>query len=357
MSERVVLTLNVGSTTLKAARFEGDATTLEPGGVEHRTVTSPDELPAALDEVVGVLLPDGVAPDVVGHRFVHGGPDLQEHVVVHERVLGQLERAARYAPLHVPPALRVLGTARSRWPDVPQVACLDTAFFVGLPEVDRRLPIPADLHRQGVRRYGFHGLSYEFVTGHVAAERAASGGLPPRTVVAHLGGGASLTALLEGRPVHTTMGLTPTGGLVMGTRTGDLDPGVVLHLLRAERLSPDEVEQIVEHEGGLLALSGGPEQGTSDEAELERRRPGDPDAAFAIEAFVRSVAMAVAASTAVLGGLDLLVFTGGIGEHSSEVRSEVQARLAHLAPFEVQVVPTDEEQVIARHALELAYRP
>jgi acetate kinase len=355
MGERTVLTLNVGSTTLKAACFRGDDPgRLEQHGVEHRTASGPDQLSDALDEVVGVLLPQGAAPDVVGHRFVHGGPDLQQHVVVDEPVLGQLERAARYAPLHVPPALRVLGTARLRWPDVPQVACLDTAFFVDLPEVDKRLPIPADLHRQGVRRYGFHGLSYEYVTGHLAAERAGEGGLPRRTVVAHLGGGASLCALLDGRPVHTTMGLTPTGGLVMGTRTGDLDPGVVLHLLRAERLSPDEVEQIVEHEGGLLALSGGPGRGTADEAELQARRAGDPDAAFAVEAFVRSVAMGVAASTAVLGGLDLLVFTAGIGEHSGEVRSEVQARLAHLPPFEVQVVPTDEESVIARHAAALA---
>jgi acetate kinase len=351
MAEPTVLTLNVGSTSLKAARFVG----AEQQAVRHRSLGGPDELADALDEAVAQLLGSDTAPDVVSHRFVHGGPDLQEHVVVDDQVVDRLERAARYAPLHVPPALRVLGAARSRWPAVPQVACLDTAFFVDLPEVDRRLPIPADLHRQGVRRYGFHGLSYEYVTGHVASQRSSEGGLPRRTVVAHLGGGASLCALLDGRPVHTTMGLTPTGGLVMGTRTGDLDPGVVLHLLRAERLSPDEVEQIVEHESGLLALSGGPGRGTADEAELEARRPGDPDAAFAIDVFVRSVAMAVAAATAVLEGLDLLVFTGGIGEHSAEVRSEVEARLAHLRDFEVQVVETDEESVMAHHALELAY--
>jgi acetate kinase len=351
MAEPTVLTLNVGSTSLKAARFVG----AEQQAVRHRSLAGPDELPDALDEAVAQLLGRDTAPDVVSHRFVHGGPDLQEHVVVDDQVVGALERAARYAPLHVPPALRVLGATRSRWPDVPQVACLDTAFFVDLPEVDRRLPIPADLHRQGVRRYGFHGLSYEYVTGHVASQRSSEGGVPRRTVVAHLGGGASLCALLDGRPVHTTMGLTPTGGMVMGTRTGDLDPGVVLHLLRAERLSPDEVEQIVEHESGLLALSGGPARGTADEAELEARRPGDPEAAFAIDVFVRSVAMAVAAATAVLEGLDLLVFTGGIGEHSAEVRSEVGARLAHLRDFEVQVVETDEESVMARHALELAY--
>ena len=351
-SEPLVVALNVGSTSLKAARFHGARRVDE----QRRSVSAQDELADALDDVLAVLLADGAVPHVVGHRFVHGGPDLQEHVLVDEDVHDRLERAARFAPLHVPPALRVLDAARGRWPDVAQVACLDTAFFADLPEIDRRLPIPTELHRRGVRRFGFHGLSYEHVVAHLARERAGDGGLPRRTVVAHLGGGASLCALLDGRPVHTTMGLTPTGGLVMGTRTGDLDPGVVLHLQRAERLSPDEVEQILERESGLLALSGGPGRGTADEAALQERRVGDPEAAFAVEAFVRSVAMGVAAATAVLEGLDLLVFTGGIGEHSDEVRAEVQARLAHLEDFEVAVVPTDEESVIAEHALALTYR-
>lgn len=344
----VVLAVNCGSTSIKAA--------VVVGGEERARVgrdLDPGEAGAAAGEVAGEVLAaaDVAEPDAVGHRIVHGGPDLVEHAVVDGAVRERLEAARPFAPLHLPPALGALDALRARWPDLAHVACLDTAFFAELPEPSRRLPLPDRFDRRGIRRYGFHGLSYEWVAGELGVD-----GLGRRAVVAHLGGGSSLAALLDGRPVHTTMGLTPTGGLLMGTRTGDLDPGVLLHLLRAEGCSLAEVADLVDHEGGVAALSGG----TSDMRALQDSADaGGERARAAREAYVRSVAMGVAACTVVLGGLDSLTFTGGIGEHDAEVRSGVRAALAHLGagdggPVAVRVVADDEEAVMARHTVRLA---
>jgi len=344
-----VLAVNCGSTSFKAAVV-----------VDGRSVSSADEpvdsrehLPTIVDAIVSKVLAqaDVEVPAAVGHRFVHGGPGLTRHAKVDGRVRLQLEAAVPFAPLHLPPALVALDRLRESWPDQPHVACVDTAFFADLPLLDQRLPIPAALHEAGIRRYGFHGLSYEWITGQLGAE-----GLGRRAVIAHLGGGSSLAALLDGRPVHTTMGLTPTGGVLMGTRTGDLDPGVLLYLLReggpgSGGMDADEVAHLVDHEGGMAGLSGG----TSDNIRLLAARDGgDEQATFAIDAFVRSVAMAVGASAVVLGGLDTLTFTGGIGEHAEVVRDEVVTALEHLRPFEVHVVADDEQAVIARHTVALA---
>lgn len=344
----VVLAVNCGSTSIKAAVVVDG---------EERARVGRDLDPAEAGAAAGAVADEVLAaaevaqPDAVGHRIVHGGPGLVEHAVVDGAVRERLEAARPFAPLHLPPALGALDALRDRWPDLAQVACLDTAFFADLPELSRRLPLPDRFDRRGIRRYGFHGLSYEWVVGELGA-----GGLGRRAVVAHLGGGSSLAALLDGRPVHTTMGLTPTGGLLMGTRTGDLDPGALLHLLRAEGCSVEEVAELVDHEGGVAALSGG----TSDMRALQDAADaGEDRATFAREAYVRSVAMGVAAGTAVLGGLDSLTFTGGIGEHDPEVRSGVRAALAHLGageggPVAVRVVADDEEAVMARHTVRLA---
>lgn len=339
-----VLAVNCGSTSFKAAVV-----------VDGRSVSSADEpvddpshLPTIVDAIVSRVLAEAEVetPAAVGHRVVHGGPSLTEHVVVDGRVRLLLEQAVPFAPLHLPPALVALDRLRESWPQRPHVACFDTAFFADLPLLDQRLPIPEHLHEAGIRRYGFHGLSYEWVAGRLGPE-----GLGSRAVIAHLGGGSSLAALLDGRPVHTTMGLTPTGGVLMGTRTGDLDPGVLLHLLRAGGMDVEEVAHLVDHDGGVAALSGG----TSDNRRLvEQRQDGDERAGLALAAYVRSVAMAVGASAAVLGGLDSLTFTGGIGEHAAPMRDEVLAALEHLHPFEVHVVPDDEQAVIARHTTALA---
>jgi acetate kinase len=250
---------------------------------------------------------------------------------------------------------------------VLQVACFDTAFHRTMPAAARRLPIPARFDAAGVRRYGFHGLSYEYVVGSLGA--AARG----RAVVAHLGSGASMAAIREGASVDTTMGFTPAGGLVMSSRSGDLDPGVLVHLLRTEEHDADDLERIVERESGLTGVSGR----TGDMRELLECRGDDADAALAVDMFCTRVRMQVGAYAALLGGIDNLVFTGGIGERSAPVRTEICAGLEHLgveidearnrddaavvspdgASCVVRVVPTDEELVIARHAARLVGAP
>jgi acetate kinase len=305
----------------------------------------------------------GFAPDVVAHRFVHGGPNLDEHVVIDAGVREQLAAAVAFAPLHLPAALAVLDAATTRYAGCSQVACLDTAFHRHLDPAARRLPIPGRFDAAGVRRYGFHGLSYEYLVNHLGHS------LGGRAVLAHLGNGASMAAVRDGTGVDTTMGFTPAGGLIMGTRTGDLDPGVAVHLLRAHGLDAEGLEHVVDRESGLLGVSG-----RSDVRDLLAARDhGDEAAALALNMYEVVAAKHVAALTTVLGGLDTLVFTGGVGEHAVAVRGGIAARLDHLgvrvdsaangagaaiisgpaAAVTVRVEPTDEELMMARHAARL----
>jgi acetate kinase len=244
----------------------------------------------------------------------------------------------------MPSAIAGIEAITARDPRLPQVACFDTAFFADLPEPARRLPLPDELHREGVRRYGFHGLSYEYVTSVLGP------GGPRRVIVAHLGNGSSLAAIEDGRAVETTMGFTPLGGVMMGTRTGDLDPGLPLFLMRDKALSVDALERLLDRESGLLAIGG-----TADMKTLVERAPTDPRAELALAMFAYSVKKAVGALAAVLGGVDRLVFTGGIGENAAEVRTRIGEGLDGLGitPGRVSVVPTDEELVIARHTARL----
>jgi acetate kinase len=371
-----VLCLNAGSSSLKAAAFvTGEPSEAGAQGEPRRVASQHVERvgsvgghEAALRTVVEECERIGFAPEVVAHRIVHGGPDVLEHVVVDDAVRSDLDRARPFAPLHLPVELAVLDATRVTWPDRPQVACLDTAFHRTLTPVARRLPIPAEYDAAGVRRYGFHGLSYEHLV-HRLGDALGS-----RAVLAHLGSGASLAAVRDGVGIDTTMGFTPAGGIVMGTRTGDLDPGVLIHLQRAHGLGPDELESVVDARSGLLGLSGT----SSDVRDLEAARDrGDVAAEVALEAFQVSVAKQVAALSTVLGGLDTLVFTAGIGERSAAERAGVGARLAHLgvaideraneahapvisptgAMVEVRVEPADEEVVMARHAARLTAGP
>lgn len=323
-----VLVLNCGSSSLKTALFDGEQRVRSevasgiglPGGY----ATHAAAVHAALDPLPPI--------DAAGHRLVHGGPALQEPVRIDDSVRSLLRDAIAFAPLHLPAAIAAIDAVCERLPSVPQIACFDTAFHRTLPEVARRFPLPATVDALGVRRYGFHGLSYEW-----AASQTAGG----RTVIAHLGNGASMCALRDGVSIDTTMGLTPAGGFMMGTRSGDLDPGVMLFLLG--RLSREEVERMVERESGLLGVSGA----TSDMKALLAST--DPRARLAVEMFCYQARKAVGALAAALGGLELLVFTGGIGEHSREIRDRICAGLGHLGRFEVRVVAADEERVIARH--------
>lgn len=285
-------------------------------------------------------------PIGVGHRIVHGGPRLVSHQKITPELIDQLKAAVHFAPVHIPQALKLINAAESTFPNVPQFACFDDVFHQTMPEVAAHLPLPQRYYDAGVRRYGFHGLSYESLVHHFSDK------LPARAIFAHLGNGASLCALRNGKSIDTTMGLTPTGGIPMSTRSGDLDPGVILYLLRTENLTADQIEDLINHKSGLYGFS----CGESDVKALQdRATKNDPRAKLALDAFITSVRKVIGACVALLGGIDLLVFTGGIGEHSEPVRTAVTHGLGFLGltPDKIQIVPAQEEQQIARHSRRL----
>jgi acetate kinase len=313
-------------------------------------------------------------PGAIGYRIVHGGPHLRQHCRITPQILDTLRDSVHYAPLHIPPALALIETASKLYPQAPAFACFDTAFHTTMPPEAYTYPIPVRFRERGVQRYGFHGLSYESIVA------ALSPAIPARLVVAHLGNGASLCAIANGRSVDTSMGLTPTGGIPMGTRSGDLDPGVILFLARMGHLNTNELESVLNHESGLAGLSSGANApGISDMRELttaadqDSATPNQAIAAQAITIFCRSIAKTVASYAAVLGGLDMLVFTGGIGEHSVPVREQVCRQLAFLgitldaeanqrhatvisqpaSPIAIQIIPADEDGRIAHHVRNL----
>jgi acetate kinase len=363
-----VLCINSGSSSIKYAVIAGadDLARDLVGGLTDRDRSSViADIFATVDRLDAPIA-------AVGHRIVHGGPDLTQHARITPEVLAMLAAAVDFAPLHLPDELAAIDAVRQRRPDLMQVACLDTAFHRTLPEVAHRYALPAAITDRGIRRYGFHGLSYEHVVHTLGAERLG------RAVVAHLGSGASLAAIDHGVCVDTTMGLTPTGGVVMGTRPGDLDPGVVAHLLRTGMVADEaELTHLFNHESGLAGLSGM----TSDvRTLLELRTNADAfvarSASLALEVFAYSVRKAIGSLAAALGGIDTLVFTGGVGEHAAAVRAEIVAPLAHLGleldpsadevdgaatdgvistsgSRPILVVAADEEAIIARHTVRL----
>ena len=317
-----VLVVNAGSTSLKLDLVAAD------GSAE-----AIESLAEAPTEVAAVA-----------HRVVHGGAEFREPTLIDDAVAGRLEKLAELAPLHNAPALAALVEARRLLPASPHVAVFDTAFHATIPEIASTYALPLRLRDDwGIRRYGFHGLSVEWAAVCVPVERL---------VVCHLGGGCSVTAVLEGRSVDTTMGFTPLEGVPMATRSGSIDPGALMHLLR-HGLTLDELEHALEHESGLLGLSG------SERVE-ELERSGDEHARLALEVFAYRVAGAVAAMTTALGGLDALVFTAGIGENSGLVRKLVCGRLGPLGveldgsgPVNVVVLHAREDLVAARATREL----
>jgi acetate kinase len=339
-----VLALNSGSSSLKFGLYRVDSIGVETLLTE--TASTAEALPA-IHRVTSVLAAAGMPPpDAIGHRIVHGGPVLRRHCRIDDAVLQQLHVAAAFAPLHTPAALALIRSAQAHFPGVPQVACLDTQFHAGLPDVARVLPIARELQTEGIQRYGFHGLSLESIV------RQLGDTLPQRLVVAHLGHGASITAVMAGRSIDTSMGLTPSGGVIMGTRSGDLDPGVLLYLMREKRLDADRLAALVDHRSGLLGISGL----SGDMRRLHEAAAANPDARLAIEMFCQSVRKQVAAMVAVLGGLDMLVFTGGIGENDAQVRHEICSSLSWLgirldgaSRCQVLVLASQEAEQIARH--------
>lgn len=354
-----VLCLNSGSSSLKWAvyRVGAEEVRLAHGAVEREA----EGHASALREVFGALEEQGIKrPAVVGHRVVHGGADYSSAQIVDDRLLIALRRVIPLAPRHLPSEIEMIEAVAKEFRDVVQVACFDTAFHRTMPELAQRFPLPRQLWDEGVRRYGFHGLSYEYVVWKLAA--AVHG----RTIIAHLGSGASLVALRDGRPVDTTMGLTPIGGLIMGTRTGDLDPGVLLYLMTEKGYDVDRLGAVLNDKSGMLGIS----ELSSDMKTLLRLRESDPRAADAVAMFCASVRKHVGAFAAVLGGLDTLVFTGAIGEHAAPVRREICRDLAYLGirldstqndanadlvsvpgSCAVRVIATNEELMIARQTV------
>lgn len=335
-----VLALNSGSSSLKFALYG-----VGPSSVEALLAGELEGQLRAQDGVsrVAQLLSERKLPTpaAIGHRVVHGGARLRRHCVLDEAVLDELEAAAAFAPLHAPAALSVIRAAKEHF-GLPQVACLDTAFHAGLPEIARTLPIPKDLQAQGIERYGFHGLSCESIVRQLGAA------LPARLVIAHLGSGASITAVKDGRSIDTSMSLTPSGGVIMGTRSGDLDPGILVYLLREKKLDAAQLEDLVNRRCGLLAISAV----DGDMRRLHEAARSNGAAQLAVEMFCYSVRKQVAAMAAALEGLDLLVFTGGIGERDASVRSSICDGLSWL-PCPARVLPADEEVQIARHTWDL----
>jgi acetate kinase len=381
MGGDVVFVLNSGSSSLKFGVFaeaNGDVRVLFRGAAEgigtgqgkiwlrggdgkqllEETQVFPgqsDVVQAVAKKLSKILRPKFAG---IGHRVVHGGASLAAHQIITDEVLRTLELSSSYAPLHGPAAVRLIEETQYLYPDVPQFACFDAAFHQTLPEEAARLPLPKSFWEAGIRKYGFHGLSCESIVHALGLD------LPARVIVAHLGNGASVTAIAHGLSVDTTMGLTPTGGIIMGTRTGDLDPGVLLYILKTNGADVEGLEKLVDKRSGLLGISGV----SSDMRALHAAAAENPQARLAIEMFARVVKKAIAGYVAILGGLDLLVFTGGIGEHDPVAREKICGgmecfglRLDPVAnqrsvgsisgagsTVQVRVVTSDEETQIAR---------
>ncbi len=381
-----ILTINGGSSSIKFALFEaGDSlrrileggieriglpeATLRVKGVKQadnfsRPVTAPDHTVA-----VSVLM-DWIeersgrdALTAVGHRVVHGGPKYSKPQRITAEMVEELHRLSAFDPEHLPEEILLTEAFHRRFPDLPQVACFDTAFHHDLPRIAQLLPIPRRYEAQGVRRYGFHGLSYAFLMGELArlaGTKAARG----RVILAHLGNGASLAAVHDGKPVDTSMSFTPTAGVPMSTRSGDLDPGLVWYLARTEKMSAKQFNEMVNSRSGLLGIS----ETSSDMRDLLERETQDVRAAEAVALFCYQVKKWIGAFAAALGGLDTLVFAGGIGENAPPVRARICDGLGFLgieleekrnaategvisattSRVAVRVVPTDEELMIAR---------
>jgi acetate kinase len=333
-----VLALNAGSSTLKASLVAGDrvleTTTRDWTGVDRA---------AAVGEVLAAFGDAGI--DAIAHRVVHGGERFVKHVLLDDAAVAAVAGAMELAPLHNTPAIETIRAARTAFPDRPHVACFDTAFHATLPDEARRYPVPERWHEAGLRRFGFHGLSVEWSLGRAAALLARPA-QELRVVVAHLGSGSSVTAVDRGESVWTSMGYTPLDGLMMGTRPGSLDPGLLLRLLRSTTpdRDPETLAAALEHESGLLGVSGL----SSDVRELEEAQAaGDERATLALRMFESRAAAGIATAATWLDRLDVVVFTGGIGENAGRIRAAIVGRLATLGIAPIASEESGEDRVIA----------
>ncbi|MBH0198949.1 MAG: acetate/propionate family kinase [Nitrospira sp.] len=386
-----ILTVNGGSSTLKFALFRAGATPVRKlwglidrigssrgavmsiqdnaGCDDHRTIAAPDH--AACLEPIMEYFKERLSREplaAIGHRIVHGGRNYREPQRVTPMVMEELQRLSPYDPEHLPAEIALLKECARRYPHLPQVACFDTAFHRDMPAVARLLPIPRRYEKLGIQRFGFHGLSYAFLMKELARV-GGNGEAGGRIILAHLGNGASMAAVKAGKPIDTTMGFTPTSGLPMSRRSGDLDPGLVSYLERTEGMSADQFHKMVNAESGLLGIS----EISSDMRDLLREEQNDSRAAEAVSLFCYQAKKTVGALAAALGGLDTLVFTAGIGEHSPAVRARICDGLEFLgimidrtrnqagapvisqegSPVRVRVMHTDEEREIVESVVRL----
>lgn len=382
-----MLTVNTGSSSIKLALFDAAATLTTRARVSVERIGSPDarltlqgvaqpeeaalgaaDDTTALAAALGRLGDSwGSGPDAIAHRVVHGGPDHAAPEPLTPALLGRLRALEAFDPTHMPQALAAIDAIARRFPGVPQFACFDTGFHATMPEVARRYPLPRWTFDAGIRRYGFHGLSCESIVHQL--ERLDQNAVAGRLVIAHLGNGASVTAVRGGISVDTSMGFSPSGGLMMGTRTGDLDPMVMIYLATVHRLSPAALTRLVNDESGLLGVSGQ----SQDMRDLLDRTASVPAAAEAIELYCYTAHKHIGALATSLDGIETLVFTGGVGEHAAPIRQGICRGLASLgvqldpdanaasnavisAPHSrvvVRVMRTDEDLVMAGHLVRL----
>ncbi len=386
-----ILALNTGSSSIKFALYEtgetekllftGSLTRIghEGGSFSVRDgqgsslaaerVAFPDH-DAACASLFSWVVSQGeaYAPDAIGHRMVHGGPRYSVPQAVSSELIASLEELVPYAPEHLPHALKAVRYGSKHFPRTLQVTCFDTSFHSSMPPVARFYPLPESIRSEGVQRYGFHGLSYEYLLGELERQGGREVG-QGRIILAHLGHGASMAAVKEGRSIDTTMGFSPAGGLVMSTRTGDLDPGVILFLLQQDKMSATEIKEMVNRQSGLLGISG-----ISDDMQvLLSMEPQSLKAREAVAMFCYRAKMYLGSYAAVMGGVDTLVFSGGIGEHAAVIRSRICDGLGFLGiavdecrnrlsspvispdgcAVTVRVIATNEELMIVRHTMDI----
>ncbi|MCB9964879.1 MAG: hypothetical protein H6855_02210 [Rhodospirillales bacterium] len=334
MTPGLILTCNAGSNNTKLAAFDAD--TLER--IDHVSVHNADEAAAWLRHHQNIV--------AVGHRVVHGGRSFTHPERLTDSTIEKLAGYIPLAPLHQPAALHLIATARSIHPDIPQVACFDTAFHHTMSDLTRRLPLPDSYYRDGVLRYGFHGLSYQHIADVLPdyAPKSAAG----RVIVAHLGGGSSACAMKNLASVDSTMGFSTLDGLMMNTRCGALDPGVLLYLLETKGMTLSTLNDLLYHNAGLKGVSG------LSEDMRDLLQQNIPAALDAIELYCTLAAKHIAGLVPAIGGLEALVFTGGIGENAAPVREKIIKLLHWIGPFEVYIIPANEELVIAQACQKLA---
>jgi len=390
-TEKYILVVNGGSSSLKFSLYHTKSLYAELSGqVNHigskgsyMEISRKDKVIFSNSSDTYKTMADGVKAlvdwltanghhrsiEAIGHRLVQGGPQHREPEVITDDLLQSLHQYIYLAPNHLPQEIKTILTFREAFPDLPQVACFDTSFHRHLPSYTKNYPLPKEYQQKGLMRYGFHGLSYEYIMQSLLEKDPAASA--QKIIIAHLGNGASMAAVVNGISVDTTMGLSPAGGLVMGTRTGDLDPGVILFLLKEAKLSATKLDEVLNKESGLKAIAG-----TSDMQELLKNEAQDPAAEEALKVFCYQAKKFIGALAAGMGGLDTLVFTGGIGEHSALIRERICENLGFMgirinkrsnqamkevissraSKVSIRMMKTSEEYMIAQHTQHIINR-